>query len=164
MRRRLRVCFIMICEFSCCCPPFRLGLCRSAVRVPIALPFLFHCPFCSPDPSPPCPRACPSLYSFCSCQRTANPSQPIRFGYQITGKGRWISLGLKIPKAKGGKKKQKKGGGGERGEDYDSDHDVSWFFFLFLSFHLPYPLACVPSTTAIHHSPSSSSLIGLDLY
>ncbi|KAH6892783.1 hypothetical protein BKA70DRAFT_1324114 [Coprinopsis sp. MPI-PUGE-AT-0042] len=44
------------------------------------------------------------------------------FGYQITGKGRWVSLGLKIPKAKGGKKKQKKGGGG-RGEDYDSDDE-----------------------------------------
>lgn len=46
------------------------------------------------------------------------------FGYQITGKGRWISLELKIPRAKGNKKKQKKGGGGGKGDDYDSDDEV----------------------------------------
>jgi len=37
----------------------------------------------------------------------------LRYGYQLTGKGKWINMTLKKPKAKGGKKKEpeKKGKG-----------------------------------------------------
>jgi len=53
------------------------------------------------------------------------------YGYQIGGKGRWISLALKQPKAAkaGGKKKAKQGGGvgggGGRGKK-GADSDEEW--------------------------------------
>ncbi|TFK23379.1 galactose oxidase [Coprinopsis marcescibilis] len=49
------------------------------------------------------------------------------FGYQIPGKGRWISLMLKKPKAKGAKKSNKKPKGKRGGDDSDSeDEDGGW--------------------------------------
>jgi hypothetical protein len=46
-----------------------------------------------------------------------------RFGYQVAGKGRWLSLGLKKPKKKGtqGAKKKKKPQATRKGADFDDE-------------------------------------------
>ena len=43
-----------------------------------------------------------------SSYSTTNKWNVLRYGYQLTGKGKWTSMTLKKPKAKGGKKNDKK--------------------------------------------------------
>ena len=66
---------------------------------------------------------CPSL----PCSAAELTGLVDRYGYQLTGKGKWISMTLKKPKVQGGKrggkkKQQQVVGKQNRGDDTDEDH------------------------------------------
>ncbi len=86
--------------------------------------------------------------SWCFSYNFAFFKLPLRYGYQLVGKGKWTSMSLKKPKEKGTKKvdkkkqKQQKWAQDEDNEDQnegDEDIDSVFHFLLKCSWTVAYP-------------------------